>query len=72
MKIRGHAALLIIMNLLTLAHAQDYPAKPIRIVVGFTAGTATDTMARIIGMKLNESWSPLQCVQGFLPHLPHD
>ena len=54
---RLHAALPIIASLLAaLAHAQDYPAKPIRIVVGFTAGTATDTMARIIGMKLNESW----------------
>jgi tripartite-type tricarboxylate transporter receptor subunit TctC len=38
------------------AYAQDYPAKPVRIVVGFSAGTATDTMARIIGAKLNDSW----------------
>jgi tripartite-type tricarboxylate transporter receptor subunit TctC len=38
------------------ACAQDYPAKSVRIVVGFSAGTATDTMARIIGAKLNDSW----------------
>jgi tripartite-type tricarboxylate transporter receptor subunit TctC len=56
MRIRRHAVLLIVTSLLSPAHAQDYPAKPIRIIVGFTAGTATDTMARIIGMKLNESW----------------
>jgi tripartite-type tricarboxylate transporter receptor subunit TctC len=41
---------------LPLAHAQDYPSKPIRIIVGFSSGTATDTMARLIGTKLSESW----------------
>lgn len=51
-----HAVLLMGTGLMAPTHAQDYPAKPIRIVVGFTAGTATDTMARIIGVKLNESW----------------
>ncbi len=56
MKIRWCAIALMLAGPITLAHAQEYPAKPIRIVVGFTAGTATDTMARIIGMKLNESW----------------
>jgi tripartite-type tricarboxylate transporter receptor subunit TctC len=56
MRMQLHAVLLMSTSLFTLAHAQDYPAKPIRIVVGFTAGTATDTMARIIGMKLNETW----------------
>ena len=50
------AVVLMIASLLALAHAEEYPAKPIRIVVGFSAGTATDTMARIIGLKLNESW----------------
>lgn len=35
---------------------QNYPAKPIRIVVPFTAGSATDILARLIGPKLVESW----------------
>src|SRR5918911_973890 len=38
------------------AAAQDYPAKPIRIVVGFSAGSATDILARTVGQKMNEAW----------------
>ena len=39
---------------LSPAHAQSYPAKPIRFVVGFTAGGASDITSRIIGQKLTE------------------
>jgi tripartite-type tricarboxylate transporter receptor subunit TctC len=35
---------------------QTYPYKPIRYIVGFTPGTATDIVARIIGQKLTERW----------------
>ena len=38
------------------AQAQDYPVKPIRIVVPFGAGSATDALARVIGPKLTEMW----------------
>jgi len=34
---------------------QDFPAKPIRIVVGVTAGGATDILARVLGNKLSEN-----------------
>ena len=39
---------------LPLSHAQGYPIKPIRCVVGFTAGGASDITSRIIGQKLTE------------------
>ena len=38
------------------AGAQQYPAKAIRVVVGFAPGGGTDLVARIIGAKMNESW----------------
>jgi tripartite-type tricarboxylate transporter receptor subunit TctC len=34
------------------ASAQDYPNKPVRIVVGFAAGSVSDLTARTIGQKL--------------------
>jgi tripartite-type tricarboxylate transporter receptor subunit TctC len=36
------------------AHAQQYPSRPIRILVGFAAGGGVDTVARIYGQKLQE------------------
>jgi tripartite-type tricarboxylate transporter receptor subunit TctC len=40
----------------TGAPAQQYPARPIRIIVSVTAGGPTDTIARVIGQKLTEAW----------------
>ena len=42
------------------AHAQtgatqNYPSKPIRIIVGFSAGGGNDILARLVGQKLSES-----------------
>ncbi len=37
-------------------HAQDYPTKPVRFVVGYTAGGSNDTVARIVAQKLTEIW----------------
>ena len=37
-----------------MARAQSYPARPVRIVVGFTAGGSTDIGARLIGQWLQE------------------
>lgn len=37
-----------------LAQASDYPNKPVRVVVAFTAGGTTDILARAVSQKLSE------------------
>ena len=40
----------------SLAQAQDFPSRPVRIVVPQTPGGASDALARIVGQKLSEKW----------------
>ena len=51
------AAVLALMALLACpVAAQNYPSKPIKIVVPFPAGGTSDVLARLIGQKMTESW----------------
>jgi tripartite-type tricarboxylate transporter receptor subunit TctC len=36
------------------AQAQNYPVKPVRLVVGFAAGSTSDLIARVIALKVSE------------------
>ncbi len=36
--------------------AQDYPARPIRMILGFAPGGSTDLVARVVGQKMAEAW----------------
>jgi len=47
-------SLLFIMN--CSVQAQNYPNKPIKIIVGFSPGGGPDIAARTIGQKLTEKW----------------
>jgi tripartite-type tricarboxylate transporter receptor subunit TctC len=38
------------------ALAQQYPAKPIRLLVGFAAGGPSDVASRTVGQKLTQKW----------------
>ncbi|VFR56535.1 Tricarboxylate transport protein TctC [plant metagenome] len=53
MKFRACLAALLLAAT-PLAHAAEYPTKPVTIVVPFPAGGSTDNIARIIGAKMTE------------------
>src|SRR6202166_3366965 len=38
------------------AAGQPFPSKPVHVIVPFTAGSATDILARTFGQKLSELW----------------
>ena len=57
MKTLAHTLLALLFACASLAaQAQNYPAKPVRMVVPYPAGGYYDLLARVIGAKLGENW----------------
>lgn len=47
----------------SLARAQDYPAKPVELVIPFAAGGATDVIGRLVAQVVSEKWGQPVVVQ---------
>ena len=55
---RGLACMLAgLAPAVALAAADDYPDRPVRLIVPYPPGGGNDTLARIFGQKLTERWS---------------
>ena len=53
--LRNGLALIALLIAPNHAHAAEYPARPIRLVVPFPAGGGADTLARIVAPRLGEA-----------------
>jgi tripartite-type tricarboxylate transporter receptor subunit TctC len=51
------AALAALLMAAPAAAQGQYPDKPVRFIVGFTAGSATDITARLFAQKFQEAWN---------------
>jgi tripartite-type tricarboxylate transporter receptor subunit TctC len=54
---RAGTAAALLMALVAPARADDYPTHPVKLIVSFPAGGASDILGRAIAQKLSESWA---------------
>lgn len=50
----GHFALAVFLAAASIAHAAEYPAKPVRLIVPFPAGGTTDIVARGVADQMSK------------------
>ena len=52
--LHGAASAALVSAIARAAWSQNYPARPVRLIVGFPAGNAPDIIARLVGQWLSD------------------
>ena len=55
--------LVVALACATPAQAQEFPSKPVKLIVPYAAGGGTDIVARIVAQKLQDKWGPAVIVE---------
>src|SRR5215510_1775406 len=53
---RSWLALALMMAAGASAHAQDYPNRPVKVIISITAGAGPDVITRVVGEHLGKLW----------------
>lgn len=56
MRLPAALALVVAASCLDAVHAQNYPERPVRFLVGLSPGGGVDFVARVLAQKLTEGW----------------
>jgi len=56
LKLFAGLALALVMSLPMAARAQDYPQRPVRVIIAFSPSGAIDILGRFIADKLSQMW----------------
>src|SRR3954471_23562042 len=56
MKLPTFLAIAALLSASAASTAQDFPTRPIRLILGFAPGGSTDLVARVVAQKMAESW----------------
>ncbi|MGB6937969.1 MAG: tripartite tricarboxylate transporter substrate binding protein [Xanthobacteraceae bacterium] len=55
--------LLALLALVPSARSEDYPNRPVRMIIAFSAGGSVDALGRILAQKLSDNWGQQVAVE---------
>ena len=56
-RLRAFGAIIMLTLAAVPARADNYPSRPVHIIIGFSAGAAADTPARLLAQKFSQRFN---------------